>query len=156
VIAFMVTVLCYVAGAAERPQTDSDPTALAQLTGPDVATFWVLLEDGAELRAAPAPTDWATRGGFVVERLQATAQTSQAGLRALLESRGVAYQSFWITNAIRITANKAVMQELAARPEVKRVVPDRVYFIPRPLPGKSQPRPQGIEWNIDRVRAPEA
>jgi hypothetical protein len=68
----------------------------------------------------------------------------------------VAHQSFWITNAIRVTANKAIMQELAARPEVKRVVSDGVYFIPRPLPGQIQPRPQGIEWNIERVRAPEA
>jgi hypothetical protein len=129
---------------------------LAQLTGPDVTTFWVILEAGAELQAAPLPEDWAARGQVVVEHLQATAQTSQAELRELLENRGVAYQSFWITNAIRVTAPKAMMQELAARPEVKRIVSDGVYFIPPPLPGETQPRPQGIEWNIDRVRTPEA
>lgn len=132
-----------------------DSRVLEQIAEQDEATYWVILREKADLRPAYAMTNWEARGRFVFERLQAVANTSQASLRAWLRSRRVPHRPFWILNAIKVTSNKAILQELAARPEVAQIVADGAYPIPQPLPGKEQPRVNVVEWNIDRIRAPE-
>ena len=66
--------------------------------------------------------------------LQAKAEHEQAGLRsrlAQLESQGqvVKVVPFWIFNGISLTAPVEVIQELAARPEVASIVPDKEFQI---------------------------
>lgn len=139
----------------EGPLTKTDTTTLDQGTAPNTNTFWIILREKADLRSARAMGDWNARGRFVVERLKATANTSQASLRAFLQSRGVAHRPFWIANAIRVTADKSILQELESRREVAKIVPDGAYSIPKPIPGNDQPRIQAVEWNIDRIRATE-
>lgn len=119
-------------------------------------TFYVVLQKKAELDVTAAPRDWEARGRFVVGQLQTTAENTQAGIRTRLDNLGVKYRSFWIANAIRVTASKVVMEEMAARSDVKHVVSEGVFSIPKPLPGKNQPRVNAVDWNIERVRAPEA
>jgi subtilisin family serine protease len=99
--------------------------------------------------------NWEARGRFVYERLKAVALRSQAAIRAQLHGQGVTHQSFWIVNAIKVTSNKATLQQLAARPEVEQIVAERTYQLPEPLPGEPQPRVQMVEWNIDRINAPQ-
>ncbi len=132
-----------------------DARVLDEIAEQGEATYWVILREKADLRPAYAMTNWEARGRFVFERLRAVANTSQAGLRAWLRSRGVAHRPFWILNAIKVTAGKAILQELAARPEVAQIVADGAYQIPNPIPGKPEPGVQTVEWNIDRIRAPE-
>src|SRR5262245_7663677 len=64
-------------------------------------TFWVRLADRADLSAATAITDWAERGAYVVHQLEATANASQAPVRAELDAAGTKYTSYWVTNALR-------------------------------------------------------
>ena len=127
---------------------------LERLAAEGEATFWAILPVEAELRAASGIEDRTVRGEFVVEELQDVADESQAELRARLEELGVPYESFWIVNAIEITADEAVLSEVAARPEVEQVVADPVYDLPEPIPGVVEPAVQSVEWNIDRIRAP--
>ena len=90
-----------------------DGKVLDQLAVRGSTTFWVVLRDKADLRAAPAIENRAARGEFVYDELRKTADRSQAGLRALLARRGADYKPFWILNAIRVTGDEALLDELA-------------------------------------------
>ena len=148
------------AGPGERALTfDSyskiPPEVMAQLSGTDEATFWAILHRQADLSAAPDIGDWDERGAYVVDQLRSVADESQAGLIALLERRGVSYRPFWIVNAIQVTSDSAVLQELAARREVARIDPERVYHIPEPLPGTSPAGILSVEWGVSKINAPQ-
>jgi len=119
------------------------------------ATFWVILRDKADLSPAFGARDWKARGSFVYEHLTSAASESQASLRLMLQDRGVLYQPFWIINAIRVTGGQDILTDIAARPEVAEITADRTFEIPQPLPGKDEPGVETIEWNIDRVNAPQ-
>ena len=130
------------------------PASQPAASGPPVSA-WLILKQKADLSRASTLQDWNARGRFVVEQLQATARTSQAGLLGELNLQGVSHRPLWIVNAIRVDADAATLKALARRPEVERVVPDVPFRIPRPLPGAA-PGPRALEWNLLRVRAPEA
>src|SRR5262249_39613297 len=70
--------------------------------------------------------------------------------------RGVAYQSFFIVNMIKVTGNQALIRELAARGDVASIDanPHVKSLLPAAL-GFSSDAANGIEWNIDRVHAPK-
>ena len=61
------------------------------------------------------------RGWFVYNTLTQHAARTQAALRAALEARGVSYQSFWAANMIVATADRALLESLAAREDVARI-----------------------------------
>ncbi len=129
---------------------------LDQLAAAKETTFWVVLKDQADLSAAGKTRDWNARGQLVVDKLRATADTSQAGLRGLLQSRSVKFEAFWVVNTIRVTAGQSLLNEIAARPEVTAIRADATYQIPDPLPGKNEPGIQTVEWNIARINADKA
>ncbi|MCL4834087.1 MAG: S8 family serine peptidase [Caldilineaceae bacterium] len=132
-----------------------EAAVLAALTASDQTTFWLLLPAPQKLAQAAAIRDWNERGWAVYQQLRANADASQAEIVALLQARGVAYQPFWLVNAIQVTGDRALLNELAARPEVQRVVAGRVYEIPRPAPSAPRARSENIEWNIAHIRAPQ-
>jgi subtilisin family serine protease len=105
------------------------------------------------LSAAKKTTSRAARGQKVYDLLTANANRSQAGLRAALQARAASFQSFWIVNTIRVTGGAALLNEIAARPEVAEIRADGAYQIPTPQPGEEQARIQAIEWGIQRIRA---
>ncbi len=117
------------------------------------ATFWVLLREQADLSAAQGATSKAVRGQQVYDLLTATASTSQAGLRALLQARGASFHSYWIVNAIQVTGGADLLNAIAARPEVAEIRADATYQIPEPQPGEAQARIQAVEWGINRIGA---
>jgi hypothetical protein len=132
-----------------------DPGLLQILEEEEQSTFWVILAAQPELREAVSVSDWKTRGEMVVNELKATSLTSQAGARAVLARHGASYKSFWIVNTIKVTGSKALMYELATLPGVARIIPDGAFEIPAPAPGKPQPQVNNVEWNIDRINAPQ-
>jgi serine protease AprX len=117
----------------------------------------VVLTQQADLSPAAALSSKLEKGRFVVNTLRAVAARTQAPLRAFLDQRGVPYQSFYIVNMIKVTGNMALMQELAARPDVGRI--DANPMVRASLPIQSgvdvNAAPAGIEWNVTRVRAPQ-
>jgi subtilisin family serine protease len=143
------------AGRQSQPRASIDPAVIQQLDSQTDITFWVVMREKANLAAAYSIGDWEARGLFVYQRLQAVANRSQAQIRGLLMNRRLNHQPYWIANAIRVTADKETLQQLAARPDVERIVADGAYSIPPSEPANSQPGVDAVEWNIDRIRAPE-
>jgi subtilisin family serine protease len=130
-----------------------DVTLQKQLDAGGNATFWVMLSKKADLSAAPLIRDWNRRGQFVYDALTNTAKTSQAGLRAYLNARGIAYHSFWLVNTMQITGDRALVDALAKRTDVARLRLSSHLTIETPkASGRS---PDTIEWNIDRINAPD-
>ena len=131
----------------------------------DAAKVAKAAEDKAKLqKATPAKTKSLKRNTIVSE-LKATAQETQIDVLAFLEeqvkagkAKGV--HSYYIVNAIAVTATQEVMEKAAAFLEVEKILPNetRQLFVPEKSAGTAVQEPaagiNSIEWNIDRVGAP--
>ncbi|MGM7700842.1 S8 family serine peptidase [Pseudalkalibacillus sp. Hm43] len=102
----------------------------------------------------------------VVSALRSTAIGTQGNVKQFLDKQKTNkavkdYQSFFIVNAMAVTANKEVMEQLAAFPEVAKVLPNEVRQL-QPMPetkkastqGKVQNETNAVEWNVERIGAP--
>ncbi|WP_225878302.1 S8 family serine peptidase [Spongiactinospora rosea] len=120
------------------------------------ATFLVRLGGKADLSAAHRATTKDAKAKAVHGALTAHAGRSQAGLRKLLTERKAEHTPFWIVNAIEVTADPKLANEIAALPEVAALDPVRKDEAqkPRPKPAKAQAKAAAVEWNIDRIGAP--
>ncbi|HMO58703.1 MAG TPA: S8 family serine peptidase [Roseiflexaceae bacterium] len=83
--------------------------------------FIVYLADQADLSAAYQISDWNARGAYVYTTLQQHAEQSQQALRAQISARGLAYEPFWIVNAIAVRGALQDAQALAAAADVALV-----------------------------------
>ena len=128
---------------------------LDQFAKKDEATYWVVLRQQADLSQAQSIKDWNARGKYVYDTLRQTADNSQAGLRSELQHRHLDYRPFWIINALRVTSNQATMTALASRAEVSQILATQTFHIPEPKPSVSQSGPDAVEWNIQRINAPQ-
>jgi N-acetylneuraminic acid mutarotase len=133
-----------------------DKQVLDELSSKGKATFWIILKDKADLSSAFTIKKDRERGEFVVQSLKSVADKSQAGLRAFLATTGVKYFPFWIANAIQVRdAGAGLLKQIAARPEVDKIVPERVYELPKPTPGIQESTPTTTEWGLDNIQAPQ-
>jgi len=117
----------------------------------------VVLTQQADLSAAATLKTKLEKGYFVVNSLRVVAARTQAPILSLLQQRGVPYQSFYIVNMIKVTGDRNLMEELAARTDVSRI--DANPRVRTALPGAtgmdSTFQPSGVEWNIQKVKAPD-
>lgn len=156
----LLIALLMVTSALAQQISDSkiDSGLFSALTAKPGATarFFVLFHERASLQAAAQMPDRAQRGRAVVQALQAAANRTQTGVRALLQSRGAGFRPFWVQNTIFVpNGNLALARALAQRPEVAGILPEPVFAIPPVTAQEEAPATQAIEWNIDTIRAPE-
>lgn len=125
---------------------DPELQAALQSLGPDeTISVIVTLRDQANLRLVPQ-TNLQSRNRAVVTALRAKADSTQRGLRSLLQQRlgqGEVKEviPFWVFNGLAVNATKAVILELAARPEVLSIALDAKLFAPQAPPeGAAAPR----------------
>jgi subtilisin family serine protease len=156
--ALMVLVVTLGASVAAAPSTPAaglqkvDPRVLRAVQSGHRATYWVLMRSHADLSGAVAIRGWSARGSYVFRKLTATARSSQRPLTALLAKERVPFRPFWIINAVRVRSGARTLAMVAGRPEVARIVADRSY---RVEPTTRMADVSAIEWNIQRIRAPE-
>ena len=81
----------------------------------------IMLTEQADVSSAYAITDQDARGWYVYNTLTQHAARTQVGLQNFLKSEGVNYQSFWAANMIVATADRSLVDKLAARADVARV-----------------------------------
>jgi uncharacterized repeat protein (TIGR01451 family) len=139
-----------------------DPALLKKLTEDDGgwASIIVEIRTTADLETARTESDPIRRRQAVINTLQTTARSSQAGALAILADRealGAAanVRSFWIINALAADADLDTVLTLAVRPEVRMVRRDREYHIndrPQAQPD-AFPDEQSAQWNITQIRA---
>ncbi len=91
----------------------------------------------------------------MVQYLKDFASRSQKDLLASLPTYGdkvSKVKPFWIYNGIALEATKEVVLDLAKRSDVGYIEEKGIIKI-EPLPGKEEPRVNGLEWNIARIEA---
>ncbi len=92
----------------------------ARLAQGERADLWVRLRSRPDLRAVSGTK--AERGAQVYAALRATADRTQTGVMALLDKRGLAYERFWIVNALLVhNASLEDLRALQALPEVREI-----------------------------------
>ena len=98
-------------------------------------SFFLYLNERADLSAARELTTKEAKCQLVFDRLTEVAHAAQGDLRRELDQRGVGHRPYWIVNAILVHGDREMMLELAARDEVVRVLPNPA--IVNDLPGPS-------------------
>jgi serine protease AprX len=135
-----------------------DPELLGIGTAPE--EFMVVFQEQADLPDATRPMYRQERLETAFERLRETAARCQAPLQKELKARGIEFQSFWLVNMIRVRGDAGLVETMARRADVALVESDRPVRMGIPAPpgpeGGKAAAPAGIEWNVTKIRAPEA
>ena len=124
------------------------------------AEFLVILAAQADLSRADALSTKLEKGRYVYQTLWDTAQRSQAPILVWLQARGVEHRSYYIVNLIWVKADRDVVNALAARSDVARIVGNPAIRAIEPQPiGPAAPdrpaAPTATEPNITYVNAPQ-
>ena len=81
----------------------------------------------------------------------------QSSLLSQLRAQGYPYRSYWIINAVTVVADRALLAQLAARPEVRTIETDRFFQVPLELSSHSIISPtaiSAIQPGLSLVNAP--
>ncbi|MEU9135402.1 S8 family serine peptidase [Streptomyces sp. NPDC048404] len=113
------------AGTAPSAEVDSTLTA-AVAKGGD-ATFFVVLKDQADLSRAKKQKTHAARARAAFKELRANAADSQASLTSFLDRKKIGHKDYWIANAIQVTGDQDLVNELAKRSDVASIVKEQHY-----------------------------
>ena len=108
--------------------------------GDEEQEILIVLRERADLSGARQLETRQEKTRYVFERLTEVARRSQEPLLAELEASGADYQSFWITNMIRLRARPASVEALARRGDVARIESDAPLRQRLPLPEELSPR----------------
>jgi subtilisin family serine protease len=148
---------CADRGTSPPPDQKKVSAVASKVTTADgPVTAWVMLKD----RRPPTLTaatrrNWNQLGQEVYAQLTTRASVTQSSLLTWLSERRIEHKSFWIVNAVRITADQDTLAEVARRPEVDRLVPEGTYSLPPVEKTADLPRPRATEWGLENIRAPE-
>ncbi|WP_157562697.1 S8 family serine peptidase [Micromonospora chokoriensis] len=145
-----------VVALAAPAQADVDAQVRKDLAGKGSATFIVYLKEQAKLDAASRLRDADAQAAEVHQQLIGTADRTQAGLRGLLRNKGAKYTPFWIANAVQVDGDAALLNTIAARPEVAKIESVRKFQVVKPTPGKTAAKADAAtpEWGVASIGAP--
>ena len=149
-----VLVLFATLGSTFAPTARIDPRVLADTADGNPARFLVVLRSQTNTRAlAAAEPDRAARGRVVFDALRRAANATQPTVRAQLDALGAKYRAFYIVNALAVEGDRAVVDALAARPDVLAIESDRAFRVNLES-AQGVAAPNGIEWNVSKINAP--
>lgn len=139
-----------------------------QLLQPDASRrlhdVLIVLDDQATPLSTPlaADADYLLRRRVLVANLIARAEESQAGLRAWLDEKGIAYRPYWIANVIQAELTPAALHELTASSSrnpalagVARIAvnPQIAQKLPAAEPTSTR-AVEAVATGVSRIRAP--
>src|ERR1041385_5922812 len=161
----IMMVLFALGKASAQPRTTSAlankiaPEVLADTANGKSASVIILLADQADVSAGYGMRDQDARGWFVYNALSQHAARTQSGIRNLLDSKGITYQSFFVVNMIVANADRALVEAVAARPDVARADSNRpTRWIEDPSIANFSVAPNNavtVEWGVQDVNAPQ-
>ncbi|MER7811012.1 S8 family serine peptidase [Streptomyces sp900116325] len=91
------------------------------------ATFFVVLKDQADLSGAKKQKTHAAKAKAAYKELRAHAADSQKSLTSFLDKEKVGHKDYWIANAIQVTGDADLVNELAKRSDVASIVKQQKY-----------------------------
>ncbi|MEO6441240.1 MAG: S8 family serine peptidase [Chitinophagales bacterium] len=109
----------------------------------------------ADLGAASEIHGKEAKGKFVYETLASFAENSQKDLKLQLENDQVYFKSFWVTNAILVKGDAILLNKLAERTDVLKIVANSTIHkvdVVSSIPDFN--RDVTIPWGIDSIHAP--
>ncbi|GAA3274735.1 S8 family serine peptidase [Dactylosporangium vinaceum] len=118
--------------------------------------LFVVMREQADLSGLSAVADRTERVRQTYERLVATAERTQAPLRAELRSKHVSFTPFYLVNGVEVDAGPVARQWLAGRADVLHVLLNPQL---RPLPAAAEPMhgsqaaPATPPWNLTLIGA---
>ncbi|MET7858594.1 S8 family serine peptidase [Streptomyces sp. NPDC005318] len=95
------------------------------------STFFVVLKPQADLSAARGKRSHADKAKAAFSALRRNAASSQTSVRSFLDQHKVGYQPYWIVNALKVTGDEKLVDELAARPDVQSIRQEKTYKLDR-------------------------
>src|SRR5262249_11778477 len=110
----------------------------------------------AQVRALASQTrDRASQGRAVMDGLRGAANASQPALRAQLDALGAKHRAYWVANLLAVEGNRAVVDAMAARPDVLKIETDRAFKVSLETAEALAPQATtSIEWNLSWINAP--
>lgn len=148
------TTLALPAGAADAA-VRVDPWIAGRLASAPLERVPVLVELAARADLSGIHGTKERKGTEVYRRLTATAARAQEPLLARLRELGVPYRSFWVADVVALEADAALVDELATREDVARIVGNSPVRVPelRVEPSDATSSPEAIEWNVSKINA---
>jgi subtilisin family serine protease/N-acetylneuraminic acid mutarotase len=136
-----------------RDPVKVDRAAEQRTAGGRKTDLWVHFRAEADLSGAANLADWAKRGQDVVDKLRATANSSQASVAKQLASRNARYESFWAVNAILVRGGDSrLLDILQQQADVKEIRAHQTYQLPEPAAG-TDAADGPVEWGIENINA---
>ena len=119
------------------------------------STFFVVLEKRADLSAARGGKSHAAKAKSAFAALRAEANDSQRPLRSFLDKEKIGYRSFWIANAVRVTGDERLVNELAKRSDVASIVKEHHYKLDATESQASDAADTSVtpEWGVKDIKA---
>jgi len=118
-------------GALPAQEGKIDARLFEAVSPGERASCLVVMTEQADLSAAAAIADPVERRRFVFEILTEVARRTQAPLVEKLRAGGVPARSHYLGNFLEVQADRSVAAELAARPDVLRIAPNRPWRLER-------------------------
>ena len=142
--------------AVEDWRSKVDPVILATSENSQPVEFIVVMQAQADLSPAALLATKGKKGQFVFDELTAVADQSQASIQNYLASKNVPYQSFWITNMLLVEGDTAVIQAIAQRSDVARLVSNPALKFDEPtaqIVDEGSHAVTTVEWGVAKINA---
>ena len=134
-----------------------DPYILEMIKQDGQADFFVVLKIQADLSATQNLPTKEAKGQYVFDALTEVAAKTQGPILAALKAEGATFKPMWIRNMIKVHGDKALLLEMAARPDVAEIIyeyPATPDVVGKGTVDRSANAPEAPEWGITRVGAP--
>src|SRR5690625_1532687 len=129
-LAAVVALAAFAVPAMAQQSTFVDPELVTQIKERDSANMLIHMNERADLSEAFGMS-WEVRGQYVYDELTTFSKHSQEKVRALLDSLGADYQSFWISNAIVVKqADLETLTALSKNRDIAALYREPVSHVP--------------------------
>jgi serine protease AprX len=121
----------------------------------EIQNIVVILHEQADISHVKSLRGKDVKANYVYTQLTEKANNTQKEVKDLLQSKSKSYRSFYIVNMVSLSADMALMEEIAALSSVKSIIRDGNFMMLNPVEDRSVGQSRTIEWNISKIKAPE-
>ena len=117
------------AAAGAVPTATVDSALTDAVAAGREATFFVVLNDRADLSGVKMQKTHAAKARAAYKQLRAHADATQRSLTAFLDREKVGHEEYWIANAVKVHGGRDLVERLAKRADVASIVKEQHYAL---------------------------